>query len=147
LADDGSNAVGNLLGCIAICGELALTIAAKIIGADEKNRGMRLEARQFLAFRDAPEHVLGPVAANAKGSGPSFLEPLRPYCFACLLPSFSEGIAQEEDVYVSFLGSFEKRLVLPLGVGITAGGGLGGGVVICRAQREHADRDDSDRHQ
>jgi len=129
--DDGLDAGGDLLG--------GVVGGTGVIGADHEHDGLGLNAFE-LAVLDAPEDVLGAVAADAEVGGLVLAE-LLVEDGGLATPAGGDGITEEDDLGFALLGDFDERLVrleeagLRLAVGSELRRGDIGGLVHGRSGR------------
>ena len=97
--DDHGDALGDGLGAVL----------ARVVGADHENDGLGLDAIEF-AVGDAPQHVLGAVAANAEVHWLVGTKGLLPDLFLAA-PAGGDGVTQEDEFSLALLGGFDESLM------------------------------------
>jgi hypothetical protein len=128
--DDGGDAVGDLLGAMA----------AGVVRADHEDGDLGGDAVEF-AVLDAPEDVLGLIAADAEVGGLQGTEGFVPdFLAAAAAPAVGDGIAEEEDVNIAFLGDLDKAFVA-FDPALVARAGGGGGILLVAGLNGIAEQD------
>jgi hypothetical protein len=94
-----------------------------VVGADHDDGDLGGEALE-LAVAEAPDHVFGPVAADAEVGGLEGREVLVPHGLSAASPAVGDGVAREEEVDAAGPGDLEE-LVMAVAVFLRGDGGAG----------------------
>ena len=121
LREDRLDAFGGLFGAALVDSVidflLRTALVAGVVRADHEHDGLRLQAVE-VAVVEAPEDVLGAVAADAEVGGLEGRPGLVPHGLAFAFPSMGDGVAQEDELGFAFLRDDVEGLMALLRAGM-----------------------------